>query len=137
MTSPHWCLGSASGAPWKKLMCLFFEDLQRRADQRTMTTALGPDILSFMQSAARWSPGHWVWCWVCPPCPPSELLVCWISPRTACGGSCCCLLFPHPLPENWVEAAGRVSLGRRVVSGCQEKPLTHRRCFPVRREKWL
>lgn len=53
---------------------------------------------------ARWSPGHWVWWWVCPPSPPSGLLVCWISPRTVCGGSCCCLLFPHPLPENWVEA---------------------------------
>lgn len=67
MTSPHWCVGSAPGALWKKLICLFFEDLQRRADERTMTTALGPDILSFMQSAARWSPGHWAWWWVCPP----------------------------------------------------------------------
>lgn len=59
----------------------------------------------------------------------------WISPNTACGGwggSCCGLLFHFCLPENWVEcrveALGEL-LGWRVVSPCQEEPLTHRRLF--------
>lgn len=52
--STHWYLGSALGAPQKKLLCLFLEHLQRCAV--TVATALGPDILiCFIQSRARWS----------------------------------------------------------------------------------
>lgn len=78
------------------------EDLQRRAAKRAMTTALGPDSLSyFIQSEARWGPGHRVWWWVCLPSLGVAGLV--DLPQDSLRGQL--LLPPLPLrfPENWVE----------------------------------
>lgn len=104
-----------------------------------MTTASGPDILSyFLTSEARWSPGHWVWLWVCRP----SLGLCWSAgsfPRQPTGAAAvaCSFLFAFQRTEWRVGWRHReLLLGRKVVSACQEEPLTHRRCIPVSREKW-
>lgn len=120
--------GICSWGPMREVCVLLLEDLQRCADKRTVTTALGPGTLSFsMQSEARGSPGHWVWWWVCPPSLGVAGLL----------GACSFLMVFLRTGWSTVEAVGKVFLGRRAVSACQEKSLTHRSCFPDRREKWF
>ena len=113
-------------------MCLLL-DLQRCADKITVTTALRQDMQSEpgslglvvgVSSTPLGLPALAVG--VAGPVTPSPH-------KKACGGSCCCLLFPLGLPKNWVEV-GKCFLDKGVVSACQEEPLSHRRCFPVRGE---
>lgn len=133
VTFTHWYLGSALGNPIKMLMCLLL-DLQRHANKPAVTADFQSEPRSLglvvgVSSIPRGGPpalAVGVAGWVTPP-----------PPQKACGGSCCCLLFPLCFPKNWVEKVGKLFLGRGVVSACQEEPLTHRRCFPVRRDKWF
>lgn len=129
----HWYLGSALGAP-KRASCVFF--LTFRDVQIKVTTALGQDMQSEpnplglavgVSSTSLGLPALAVG--VAGPVTPSPH-------KKACGGSCCCLLFPLGLPKNWVEV-GKCFLDKGVVSACQEEPLSHRRCFPVRGKRVL
>lgn len=84
----------------------------------TVATALGSDILKYIiQSRAPQSQvtefggGCALHC----SGPPALRVAGLVTPSQAsCGESCCCLLFPLCLPENWVEAEGRLFFGKGV-----------------------
>ena len=111
-------------------MCLLL-DLQKWADKIAVTTALGqampsePGSLGLVVGVSFTPLGlPALAVGVAGPVTPSPH-------KKACGSSCCCLLFLLGLPKNWVEV-GKCVLDKGVVSACQEEPLSHRRCFPVR-----
>lgn len=123
VTSTPWCLGSAPEAPQRKSVCLLLEHLQRCA--MTLTAALGPDVLGyFTQSGASWSQVTGFGGGYALDLSAIRVAGMVIALQTACGESGYCLLFPVGLPENWVEAAGKLLLARGVASACQEEPLT-------------
>lgn len=139
VTSTHWCLGSALGAPQKKLVCLFLEHLQGCV--ATVATALGPDILKYViqsrtpqRQVTEFGGGCAVHC----SGPPALRVAGLVTPSQAsCGRAAVACSFPFAFLRTGWRQRGGFSSARECLSACQEEPLTHRRCFPVRREKWL